>query len=48
MPLMSDTVKSGQKFRNARGVTAIKDGVKRSATPTPGGRKPPWLRVRVR
>lgn len=40
--------KSGEKFRNARGVTAIKDGVKRRAdADRPTGRKPPWLRVRL-
>lgn len=45
---MNDMVKSGQKFRNARGVSAIKDGVKRRGEPTgPSGRKPPWLRVRL-
>ncbi|MEZ5559064.1 MAG: lipoyl synthase [Pseudomonadales bacterium] len=45
---MSDTVKSGEKFRTESGVTAIKDGVKRNAdAQQPGGRKPPWLRVRI-
>jgi lipoic acid synthetase len=45
---MHDTIRSGQKFRNARGVAAIKDGVKRSTQPAPPtGRKPPWLRVRL-
>ncbi|MEQ8860026.1 MAG: lipoyl synthase [Pseudomonadales bacterium] len=45
---MSDVIKSGQKFRNARGVSAIKDGIKRSGEPVgPSGRKPPWLRVRL-
>lgn len=43
-----DPVRSGQKFRNARGVAAIKDGVKHHARPlSPSGRKPPWLRVRL-
>ena len=42
------TVASGQKFRNAQGVQAIKDGIKASAASPPlGGRKPPWLRVRL-
>lgn len=46
---MSDPVKSGQKFRNARGIAAIKDGVKQRAGEPVGasGRKPPWLRVRL-
>lgn len=46
---MSDVIRSGDKFRNARGVTAIKDGQKRRAGEPvgPSGRKPPWLRVRL-
>jgi lipoic acid synthetase len=45
---MNDLVRSGQKFRNARGVVAIKDGVKGSGHAVPAaGRKPPWLRVRL-
>lgn len=45
---MSDSVRSGQKFRNARGVTAIKDGIKQGAAAPPSReRKPPWLRVRL-
>lgn len=45
---MKDKVGSGQKFTNARGVAAIKDGVKRRSTGlSPSGRKPPWLRVRL-
>jgi lipoyl synthase len=40
--------RSGEKFTNARGVTAIKDGIKRGAAAgAPTGRKPPWLRVRL-
>jgi lipoyl synthase len=40
--------RSGEKFTNPRGITAIKDGVKRSTEPaTATGRKPPWLRVRL-
>jgi lipoic acid synthetase len=45
---MSDSTPSGGKFRNAAGISAIKDGVKDNANrdvATP--RKPPWLRVRV-
>jgi len=40
--------KSGEKFRTAEGVAAIRDGIK--ANPDrliPGGRKPEWLRVRL-
>ena len=45
---MNDIVRSGQKFTNARGVSAIKDGVKRRGDAmSPSGRKPPWLRVRL-
>lgn len=41
-------VESGAKFRNARGVRAIKDGIKASAVPAPpDGPKPSWLRVRL-
>lgn len=49
MAAMSDSVKSGQKFRNANGITAIKDGIKRRPGDAVGasGRKPPWLRVRL-
>lgn len=48
MAAMTDPVKSGQKFKNARGVSAIKDGIKRrSQSAAPSGRKPPWLRVRL-
>jgi lipoyl synthase len=47
-PESSDRARSGEKFTNARGVTAIKDGVKRrTETVIPTGRKPPWLRVRL-
>lgn len=45
---MSDNVKSGQKFRTESGITAIKDGMKAGVSERrPGGRKPPWLRVRM-
>lgn len=44
-------VASGEKFRNAQGIAAIKDGQKNRAnaapTPTPFEPKPKWLRARV-
>lgn len=40
-------VKSGEKFTTDKGVRAIKDGIKRSATPSAALTKPDWLRVRV-
>ena len=43
-------VASGEKFRNAQGITAIKDGQKRRASqaePTPFQPKPKWLRVKA-
>src|SRR5690554_4368709 len=43
-------VASGEKFRNAQGITAIKDGQKRRASqaePTPFEPKPKWLRVKA-
>ena len=40
--------KSGDKFRNADGIRAIKDGIKANAAAhSPTGPKPPWLRVRL-
>ncbi len=44
--------KSGVKFRNADGISAIKDGIKvnptaRSSARFAAGPKPPWLRVRL-
>ncbi len=40
--------KSGEKFQNADGTRAIKDGIKRNENRhLPTGRKPPWLRVRI-
>ena len=41
--------KSGVKFRNADGIRAIKDGIKRdpAAQVSVAGPKPPWLRVRL-
>jgi len=51
MWIMSDPVKSGDKFRTAAGFSAIKDGIKASAEADAAGhktgRKPPWLRVRL-
>jgi lipoic acid synthetase len=41
-------VGSGEKFVNDRGIAAIKDGIKASATAAPRQDKPEWLRVRVR
>jgi lipoic acid synthetase len=40
-------VKSGDKFTTQRGVRAIKDGIKRSATAPSALQKPDWLRVRI-
>jgi len=41
--------KSGQKYRTAQGFSAIKDGLKRQPSAVRAtGRKPPWLRVRLR
>ncbi|MGD8418446.1 MAG: lipoyl synthase [Pseudomonadales bacterium] len=39
--------RSGEKFVTGNGVRAIKDGIKSQRDPEPGGRKPPWLRVRI-
>src|SRR5271156_6116693 len=42
---------SGEKYRTPQGFTAIKDGIKTAAKPSPaaaskpGARKPPWLRA---
>jgi len=45
---MSTPIKSGEKFVTEHGVTAIKDGIKRTAEAVrPNGRKPDWLRVRI-
>lgn len=41
-------VGSGDKFVNDRGITAIKDGIKATASPGARARKPDWLRIRVR
>ncbi|KZX58792.1 lipoyl synthase [Halioglobus sp. HI00S01] len=41
-------VSSGEKFVNARGVRAIKDGVKASAAPAERLAKPDWLRIKVK
>ena len=45
--MISKPERSGQKFETADGITAIKDGVKSRANPSPTGRKPSWLRVRI-
>jgi len=41
-------VPSGKKFVNDRGITAIKDGIKASASAGASMRKPDWLRVRIK
>jgi lipoic acid synthetase len=42
------SIKSGAKFETALGFPAIKDGIKPNAdSARTGGRKPPWLRVRL-
>jgi lipoic acid synthetase len=38
-------VRSGEKYTTPQGFTAIKDGIKQSASATTGLRKPPWLRA---
>jgi len=40
-------VPSGEKFVNEKGITAIKDGVKRSSAERERLAKPDWLRIRV-
>jgi lipoic acid synthetase len=47
IPLVPQTVRSGQKYRTSQGFAAIKDGVKAAANGAvvPAGRKPPWLRA---
>jgi lipoyl synthase len=42
-------ISSGSKFRTPQGFAAIKDGIKatHATEQRPGGRKPPWLRVRI-
>lgn len=42
------SVGSGEKFVNARGIPAIKDGIKAAAETAERARKPEWLRVRLR
>jgi lipoic acid synthetase len=45
---MNTPIKSGDKFVTELGVTAIKDGIKRTDEALhPVGRKPAWLRVRI-
>jgi len=41
-------VSSGEKYVNDRGTTAIKDGIKLAAQPSPRLAKPEWLRVKIR
>jgi len=45
--VVPETARSGQKYRTAHGVVAIKDGIKAAASgvAVPAGRKPPWLRA---
>jgi len=47
IPVVPETARSGQKYRTAHGVVAIKDGIKAGASgvAAPAGRKPPWLRA---
>jgi lipoic acid synthetase len=45
---MDNPIRSGDKFVTEHGVTAIKDGIKRTGEAArPSGRKPAWLRVRI-
>ncbi|MEQ9452066.1 MAG: lipoyl synthase [Pseudomonadales bacterium] len=47
-PEQTPAPRSGEKFVNASGITAIKDGVKHNANQQlPTGKKPPWLRVKI-
>ncbi len=41
----SRPVRSGEKYTTAQGFSAIKDGIKQSASGGQGMRKPPWLRA---
>ncbi|QFU76405.1 lipoyl synthase [Halioglobus maricola] len=41
-------VSSGEKFVNARGIKAIKDGIKASSSDTERLAKPDWLRIKVK
>ena len=45
--VVPETARSGQKYRTAHGVVAIKDGIRAAASgvAAPAGRKPPWLRA---
>ncbi len=47
IPVVPQTLRSGQKYRTAQGFVAIKDGVKAAASGAvvPAGRKPAWLRA---
>ncbi|QJQ94105.1 MULTISPECIES: lipoyl synthase [Halomonadaceae] len=46
----SQSVSSGEKYRNEHGMTVIKDGMKQrkqAEESASNGRKPPWLRVQI-
>jgi lipoyl synthase len=47
VPVQSERISSGEKYRTVQGFTAIKDGIKasRAAAPPAYGRKPQWLRA---
>jgi len=46
IPVVTEPVRSGQKYVTSQGTVAIKDGVKQqSSASVPSGRKPPWLRA---
>jgi lipoic acid synthetase len=47
IPLVPGVARSGQKYVTPQGTTAIKDGIKATASnaPLPAGRKPAWLRA---
>lgn len=51
IPLVQETPpKSGEKYRTATGITAIRNGIKphrEAAGPAPAARKPAWLRARM-
>ncbi|HEX9773229.1 MAG TPA: lipoyl synthase [Steroidobacteraceae bacterium] len=47
IPVVRDAPRSGEKYRTAQGIRAIKDGIKASAhaVAVPAARKPAWLRA---
>ena len=47
IPVVQNAARSGQKYVTPQGITAIKDGIKATAStaPLPAGRKPSWLRA---